>query len=147
MIYLLCIFSINNIIYYQIQQHEQNANTSRKANAVTNNLLKLRKAAGYCSANDFAKAHGISPSTYARYESDPSKISVECAWRLADVLRCSIDLIVGRENINTPNLEGIQSRYNALSADGRALVDSYLSYVELGECAARSTLAPVHGIK
>ena len=39
---------------------------------------------------------------------------------------------------DAPEPEGIQPRYEALCPEGRALVDSYLSYVELGERAARS---------
>ena len=54
------------------------------------------------------------------------------------MLGCSIDLVVGREDIDAPEPEGIKPRYDALSPEGRALVDSYLAYVELGECAARS---------
>lgn len=46
--------------------------------------------------------------------------------------------MVGREDIDAPEPEGIQPRYDALSPEGRNLVDSYLSYVELGERAARS---------
>lgn len=46
--------------------------------------------------------------------------------------------MVGREDIDAPEPEDMQSRYDALSSEGRALVDGYLSYVELGERAARS---------
>lgn len=60
------------------------------------------------------------------------------AWQIADKLGCSIDLVIGREDIDTPDPEGIQPRYDALSPEGRALVDSYLSYVELSEHAMRS---------
>ena len=105
-------------------------------------LQRLRREAGYRSAKEFAEALGIPGSTYARYEragdGADCGIPLPAAWQIADRLGCSIDLVVGREDIDAPEPEGIQPRYDALSADGRALVDSYLSYVELGERAARS---------
>ena len=105
-------------------------------------LQRLRRQAGYRSAKEFAEALGIPGSTYARYEragdGADCGIPLPAAWQIADKLGCSIDLVIGREDIDAPEPEGIQPRYDALSADGRALVDSYLSYVELGERAARS---------
>ena len=105
-------------------------------------LQRLRREAGYRSAKEFAEALGIPGSTYARYEragdGADCGIPLPAAWQIADALGCSIDLVVGREDIDAPEPEGIQPRYDALSPEGRALVDSYLSYVELGERAARS---------
>ena len=105
-------------------------------------LQRLRREAGYRSAKEFAEALGIPGSTYARYEragdGADCGIPLPAAWQIADALGCSIDLVIGRENIDAPEPEGIQPRYDALSPEGRALVDSYLSYVELGERAARS---------
>ena len=105
-------------------------------------LQRLRRQAGYRSAKEFAEALGIPGSTYARYEragdGADCGIPLPAAWQIADALGCSIDLVIGREDIDAPEPEGIQPRYDALSPEGRALVDSYLSYVELGERAARS---------
>ncbi len=105
-------------------------------------LQRLRRQAGFRSAKDFAESLGIPSSTYARYEragdGADCGIPLPAAWQIADRLGCSIDLVVGREDIDAPEPEGIQPRYDALSPEGRALVDSYLSYVELGERAARS---------
>lgn len=105
-------------------------------------LQRLRRQAGYRSAKEFAEALGIPGSTYARYEragdGADCGIPLPAAWQIADKLGCSIDLVIGREDIDAPEPEGIQPRYDALSPEGRALVDSYLSYVELGERAARS---------
>ena len=105
-------------------------------------LQRLRREAGYRSAKEFAEALGIPGSTYARYEragdGADCGIPLPAAWQIADALGCSIDLVIGREDIDAPEPEGIQPRYDALSPEGRALVDSYLSDVELGERAARS---------
>lgn len=106
-------------------------------------LQRLRREAGYRSAKEFAAEVGIPASTYARYERNP--VSPDCgipmaaAWAIADKLGCSIDLVVGREDIDAPELEGIEPRYEALSAEGRQLVDSYLSFVEEAE-ASRARL-------
>lgn len=105
-------------------------------------LQRLRRQAGYRSAKDFAEELGIPSSTYARYEragdGADCGIPLPAAWQIADALGCSIDLVVGREGIDTPKPDSVQPRYDALSPEGRALVDSYLAYVELGERAARS---------
>lgn len=103
-------------------------------------LQRLRRQAGFRSAKDFAEVLGMPSSTYARYERSGDGIDcgipLPAAWRIADKLGCSIDLVVGRADIDAPKLEGIQSRYDTLSFDGRALVDTYLSYVEFSESAA-----------
>ena len=116
--------------------------TPYKAISGKRTLQRLRRQAGYRSAKDFAEALGIPGSTYARYERAGDGVGcgipLPAAWQIADALGCSIDLVVGREDIDAPEPEGIQPRYDALSPEGRNLVDSYLSYVELGERAARS---------
>lgn len=116
--------------------------TPYKAISGKRTLQRLRRQAGYRSAKDFAEALGIPGSTYTRYERAGDGagcgIPLPAAWQIADTLGCSIDLVVGREDIDAPEPEGIQPRYDALSPEGRNLVDSYLSYVELGERAARS---------
>ena len=100
-------------------------------------LQRLRRRAGYGSAKDFAKALGIPGSTYARYEragdGTDCGIPLPAAWRIADALGCSIDLVVGREDIDALESEGIEPRYKALSDEGRQLVDSYLAFVEESE--------------
>lgn len=118
------------------------AHNSYKPVSSKRTLQRLRRQAGYRSAKDFAEALGIPGSTYARYEragdGADCGIPLPAAWQIADKLGCSIDLVVGREDIDAPEPEGTQPRYDALSPEGRALVDSYLSYVELGERAARA---------
>lgn len=102
-------------------------------------LQRLRREAGYRSAKDFAAEVGIPASTYARYECNPDGpacgIPMAAAWAIADKLDCSIDLVVGREDIDAPAPDTIQSRYDELTPEGRELVDGYLSYVEFGEQA------------
>ena len=105
-------------------------------------LRRLRRAAGYRSAEDFAKAIGISPSTYAAYELSgggvDGGIPLGAAWKIADGLACSIDQVVGREAVDGPDRRSVQLRYDTLTSAGRALVDSYLDFVEQSEerCAS-----------
>ncbi len=62
-------------------------------------LLELRRAAGFRSAKAFSEEMGIPLPTYSRYESQPNKIPLPAAWKLADRLGCSIDLVVGRSEL------------------------------------------------
>ena len=97
---------------------------------MASNLLALRKAAGYRSAGDFAEAHGIPVSTYARYESNPDKIPMERAWQLADILSTSIDVIVGREAPASGTARGeVQLEYDGLTPEVRALADEFREFV------------------
>lgn len=97
---------------------------------MASNLLELRKAAGYKNANDFAEAHGIPASTYARYESNPDKIPMERAWQLADVLGTTIDAVVGREAPAPGTARGeVQLEYDGLTPEARALADDLREFV------------------
>lgn len=104
-------------------------------------LQRLRRQAGYRSAKDFAEALGIPGSTYARYEragdGPDCGIPLPAAWQIADALGCSIDLVVGRTDIDAKDEHPIQTRYDALTREGRELVESYLGYVEAGEKGRR----------
>jgi transcriptional regulator with XRE-family HTH domain len=108
----------------------QNVHISRKADAMASNLLELRKAAGYRNANDFAEAHKIPASTYARYESNPDKIPMDRAWQLADILGTTIDAIVGRKAPAPGTARGeVQLEYDGLTPEARALMDEFREFV------------------
>lgn len=100
-------------------------------------LQRLRREAGYRSAKDFAEAIGVPVSTYARFEragdGPDCGIPLPRLWAIADALGCTIDLVVGREDVDAPRHDSVQSRYDALGPAGRQLVESYLSYVEESE--------------
>lgn len=99
-------------------------------------LQDLRKEAGYKTGRDFADECGMTPSTYARYEKDPSGIPLKSAWKMADMLGCSIDAIVGRENPETADERGeVQKRYDALSPACRSLVDDFMEFAESKDAA------------
>lgn len=97
---------------------------------MASNLLELRKAAGYRNAGDFAEAHGIPTSTYTRYESNPSKIPLDRAWQLADILGTTIDTIVGRETPSPSCVRGeVQREYDNLTPEARTLADELREFV------------------
>lgn len=99
-------------------------------------LSRLRSAAGYRSGREFARALGISPSTYARYERDcdgPNpQIPIRAAWMIADKLDTSIDAVVGREGPAGEG-RGLDAFYETLSEGGRAALDEYVRYLDFRE--------------
>ena len=106
---------------------------------MASNLQELRKSAGYKTAPEFARAMDIPESTYARYESSPDKIPLDKAWRLANVFGCSIDAIVGRENIEVGDARGeVQRTYDALSPDSKVALDKYLAFLVQSDADERA---------
>ena len=94
-------------------------------------LQKLRKEAGYRTVREIAEACGFTQSSMTRYEKEPDNIPMRSAWKIADVLGCSIDDVVGRENPLTADLRGEhQRRRDALPASLRESLDDYLGYLE-----------------
>lgn len=104
-------------------------------------LQRMRREAGFRSAKDFAERVGIPISTYARYEragdGPECGIPLPSAWAIADALGCSIDLVVGREDIAAGG-DSIQERVEALSRTGREMHDDYLRFLEFREDAIAS---------
>ncbi len=97
-------------------------------------LQRLRREAGYRSAKDFAAVLGIPASTYARYERQPEgpecAIPLSSAWQIADALGCSIDLVVGREDIDAAGAPTLDDRVAALSLNGQEMLRGFLGYLE-----------------
>ncbi len=105
-------------------------------------LQRMRREAGFRSAKDFAERVGIPMSTYARYEragdGPECGIPLPSAWAIADALGCSIDLVVGREDIDAATGNSIWDRVEALSRTGREMHDDYLRFLEFRENANAS---------
>lgn len=97
-------------------------------------LQRLRREAGYRSAKDFAEVLSIPCSTYARYEraveGPECGIPLPSAWQIADALGCSIDLVVGREDIDARDAGTIDERVAALSLTNQAMLTGFLDYLE-----------------
>lgn len=97
-------------------------------------LQRLRREAGYRSGRELAEALGIPASTYGRYERAPEGpdcgIPLPNAWAIADKLGCTIDAVVGREDIDRPRESTLESRAAALSRESRRMLDDYLDFLE-----------------
>lgn len=107
-----------------------------------NSLRKLRKAAGWPTAKAFADSIGVPAPTYARYEQSgdgpETNIPMKAAFTIADALGCSIDALVGREEADVDAVRSdMQRRYDALSDDGKQLVDDFLNMAEMREERAK----------
>lgn len=101
-------------------------------------LQRLRREAGFRSAKDFAARIGIPETTYARYERQPdgpnSGIPLKSAWLIADHLGCSIDLVVGREDLDSQEQPApVQKFYDSLSEANRQRFDDFMGYLEYRE--------------
>lgn len=97
-------------------------------------LQRLRRQAGYRSAKDFAAILNIPASTYARYERQPEGpecgIPLPSAWQIADALGCSIDLVVGRDDIDSSHEPTLDKRLDALSPGSQKMIRGFLGYLE-----------------
>lgn len=105
-------------------------------------LQRLRREAGYRSARELAERLNIPPSTYARYERTPEGpdcgIPLSNAWAIADALGCSIDAVVGREDIDRPKETTLDERAARLSRNSRATLDDMLDFLEARDAADAS---------
>ena len=104
-------------------------------------LQRLRREAGYRSAREFAKELSIPASTYARYERQPEApdtgIPMASAWAIADALGVSIDLVVGRADIDEPQRVTLDDRAEGLTRSSREMLEEYLRFLEYrDDCAA-----------
>lgn len=114
--------------------HPSNASKQAQPCVSKRSLQRLRREAGYRSAREFAEKLSIPASTYARYERQPESpgcaIPLGVAWSIADTLGVSIDLVVGREDIDAPHPETLDDRASRLSRSARELLDEYLRFLE-----------------
>lgn len=105
-------------------------------------LQRLRREAGYSSAKEFAAVLNIPNSTYSRYERAPegpnSGIPLPAAWAMADELGVSIDLVVGRDDIDAQRTPTLDDRVRRLSRSGREMLDDFMRYLEFREAANAS---------
>ena len=98
-----------------------------------NSLRRLRRAAGFSSAKAFAESVGIPAPTYAKYEQivdgPETPMPIKNAWVIADKLGCTIDAIVGREEIPEGSEQAnVQAMYNGLTPATRALFDEFMEF-------------------
>lgn len=94
-------------------------------------LQEMRKEAGFGKASEFASELDLPASSLSRYESDPTSIPLDRAWKMADLLNCTIDEIVGREKVAKSLRKSPEQKIiDKLSQKSREDLLSYLSYLE-----------------
>ena len=99
------------------------------------NLQNLRKDAGFSSARVFAEYLGISVNTYTGYEQGKTNLSLEQAWKYADVLGealgrfVSLDELAGRDyfpaasDTLTPSERELIEHYRDTDERGQRMID------------------------
>lgn len=60
-------------------------------------LMRLRKKAGYKNRDDFAAALGVNPLTYKGWETGRTRLKLDDACDIADLLHCTLDELAGRD--------------------------------------------------
>lgn len=60
-------------------------------------LMRLRKKAGYKNRDDFAAALGVNPLTYKGWETGRTRLRLDDACDIADLLHCTLDELAGRD--------------------------------------------------
>lgn len=102
-----------------------------------NTLANLRRAAGYRSSKDFAAVLGTPATTYSRYErtlGDPdSGVPLRAARAIADKLNCTIDAVVGRDEVEDSNGRDLNALCHSLSDEGKKRLDDYLLYLDFSD--------------
>lgn len=102
------------------------------------NLQRLRRAAGFRTAAEFADSCRIPASTYSRYERQGGEgqraegIPMHNAVLMADRLGCSLDLLIGREPIKQGS-DTLDARVSRLSRSGREMHEDFMRYLEFRE--------------
>lgn len=89
-------------------------------------IKKRRKELGL-SADQVAKALGVSRATVYRYESkDIEKIPFDSIQPLADILQCSADYLMGWDKAST---EELTTKFAQLTAEQQKSVLEYIDFL------------------
>lgn len=89
-------------------------------------IKRRRKELGL-TADQVAKALGVSRATVYRYESkDIEKIPFDTIQPLADVLQCSAEYLMGWDNAST---EKLTTKFSQLTAEQQKSVLEYIDFL------------------
>lgn len=115
-------------------------------------LKHYRKLAGYSTAKGMADALGMNVNTYRKYEQGATKITLDFACELADVLDVSIDQLAGRafSDEGDAMVIGVDERmildaFRKASNDGRRAIKAVArsQQVTSSEVMSRSSRRPL----
>lgn len=87
-------------------------------------LMRLRKKAGYKNRDDFAAALGVNPFTYKGWEAGRTRLKLDDACDIADLLGCSLDELAGRDfqpdACSDPRLQVLNHSYSLLNDQSKS---------------------------
>ena len=91
-------------------------------------LKELRKLAGYKTQGDMADALGVPRRRYESWERKEAMMSLEQAYKITELLGCTLDELVGRNehrSYSDPGQAALNGYYESMGGEGRSvLVDS-----------------------
>ncbi len=101
-------------------------------------LMRLRKEAGFRSRVEFSAALGVNPLTYKGWETGRTRLKLEDACDIADLLHCTLDELAGRDfspaEYSDPRQGRLNHAWSALNDVGREEAEKRVS--ELTEIAS-----------
>lgn len=101
-------------------------------------LMRLRKEAGFRSRDEFSAALGVNPLTYKGWETGRTRLKLEDACDIADLLHCTLDELAGRDfspaEYSDPRQGRLKHAWSALNDVGREEAEKRVS--ELTEIAS-----------
>ena len=83
------------------------------------NLIRLRKVAGYSKAKDFAKLMGISYTTYISYENQNREPKYDRLCKIADAFGVTTDELLGHraaDNLYKRKYEELRKKMDQVEA-------------------------------
>ena len=81
-----------------------------------NRIKEIRKSRGY-SQKDMADAIGVTQSQYSRYESGATNIPGDMLPKIADVLKVSVDQLIGRQVVESSPWKQIEVKPELVPED------------------------------
>ena len=92
-------------------------------------LKKLRKMCGYQTQEQFAEKLGVPATRYGAWERGTNEMSLSVAYRITEILGCTLDELVGREapalNYTDSQQRDLNSCYEKLDEDGEKKLLDY----------------------
>lgn len=104
-------------------------------------LCELRTESGL-SQKQISNQLGMEPANYAKWESGISFPSIESLLRLANLLKASIDYLLGREDIEAPRIQQ-KSRLYRINAKF-ICTDAHCEWRHDGYCPGAGCMKETH---
>lgn len=120
------------IIWHHSQRRPRQAKTSAAGGRCRASVRKRDTPAPARSRKGSAYRRWHTPSTSGSRKPRTAGCPWGAAWKIADALGCSIDVVVGRYD-DDDEATRVQRMYDRLSPGSRELVDEFLDFIEYRE--------------